>query len=184
MSAPVKIGIVIGSIREPRRADSVSEWVISGARDAGYPDVEFAVLDLKDFDLPPMRRYNQHSEDDAPDDLGRWRDEVNSCHGFLFITPEYNRAAPGYFKNAFDLLDVHWKDKPIGFVSYGGVGGARAVDAWRTSIAAYNMHSIGRQITLFSATDFESTTLIPHEHRDESLQKLLADLVGLTQALN
>jgi NAD(P)H-dependent FMN reductase len=34
-------------------------------------------------------------------------------------------------KNALDNALNEWKDKPIGFVAYGGVGGARAVEQLR-----------------------------------------------------
>ena len=42
--------------------------------------------------------------------------------------PEYNYGYPATIKNAIDYLSQEWKDKPAGFVSYGGIAaGTRAV---------------------------------------------------------
>ncbi|NIH72421.1 MULTISPECIES: NADPH-dependent FMN reductase [Auritidibacter] len=176
-----RLGVVIGSIRTPRKADSVADWVRNHLEAHDYP-AEFTVLDLKDFELPPLEHFNQHSDQHAPADLVRWRDAVDGCEGFLFITPEYNRAAPGYFKNAYDLLDVQWKHKPVGFISYGGVGGARAVDQWRVSMAPYGMYTIGQQILLYNRYDFDSDTLQVNDRHEKSLGKLLEELHRLTVA--
>ncbi len=42
------------------------------------------------------------------------------------VSPEY-----GVLKNAIDYLYAEWNNKAVGFVSYGGVGGARAVEQLR-----------------------------------------------------
>ncbi|PXA81751.1 NADPH-dependent oxidoreductase [Auritidibacter sp. NML120779] len=176
-----QLGVVIGSIRSPRKADSVKEWVLNHIESHQYP-AEFTVLDLKDFDLPSLDHFSQHSDEAAPEDLLRWRDAVTACEGFLFITPEYNRAAPGHFKNAYDLLDVQWRRKPVGFVSYGGVGGARAVDQWRTSMAPFGMYTIGQQVLLYNRFDFDSDILQVTERHEKSLGKLIEELHQLTVA--
>ena len=48
------------------------------------------------------------------------------------MTPEYNRSVPAALKNAFDQAYVEWTRKPIAFVGYGTVGGARAVEHARS----------------------------------------------------
>ena len=44
--------------------------------------------------------------------------------------PEYNFGINAPLKNAIDYLHSEWQDKPVGFVSYGGVaaGHARGAD--------------------------------------------------------
>lgn len=46
----MKIGIVIGSIRDGRNGKSVGDWVAAQA--AERTDAEFELIDLKEFDLP------------------------------------------------------------------------------------------------------------------------------------
>lgn len=173
----MKLGVVILSVRSPRKADSVSAWVLDRLNTRALDDVEWTTLDLANYDLPALRRYGQSGEADAPADLVRWRDDVDRCDGFLFITPEYNRAMPGYAKNAYDLLDAPWMNKPVAFVSYGGVGGARAVDAWRVSIQPYNQPSIGHQVLLYNRFDFEGDTLNPTDRHTQTLDKVVDELV-------
>ena len=49
----------------------------------------------------------------------------------MVVSPEYNHGYPGVLKNAFDHIFPEWARKPIGFVSYGNAGGARAVEQLR-----------------------------------------------------
>ena len=56
---------------------------------------------------------------------------VQDFDGFglaAFVTPEYNHSISGALKNAIDFLFGEWNNKAAGFVSYGGAGGARAVE--------------------------------------------------------
>lgn len=46
----MKIGIVVGSVREGRAGLSVGEWVLSEA--SKRSDAEFTLIDLKAFDVP------------------------------------------------------------------------------------------------------------------------------------
>jgi hypothetical protein len=45
----------------------------------------------------------------------------------VIVTPEYNHSTSGALKNAIDFLYAEWNNKAVGFVSYGSVGGTRAV---------------------------------------------------------
>lgn len=202
----MKIGIIIGSIRDGRVADSVGDWVTEraagltdrmaeehadresegtaeAAAEQPVPAVDWEPVDLRELDLPLLTSIKQAHRDDAPAGLRHWRETVDSCDGFVFITPEYNRAMPGAFKNAFDLLAKEWTDKTVGFVSYGGNGGIRAVDVWRQSIAPFNMLDVGSQTSLLLRHDFEHGELKRTEHHDASLEKMLIRLVRLTAAV-
>ena len=46
----MKIGIILGSIREERTGKSVAEWVAQQARDR--QDATYELVDLKSFDIP------------------------------------------------------------------------------------------------------------------------------------
>ncbi|MFC7401621.1 NADPH-dependent FMN reductase [Citricoccus sp. GCM10030269] len=180
----MRIGIVIGSIREGRIGESVGQWVAERARShEDGADVEWSVLDLKEFNLPLLTNENWADEEDGPAEVHRWRDAVAACDGFVFVSPEYNRNIPGAFKNAYDLLNKPWIDKSLAIVAYGGLGGVRANEAWRVTAAAYNMHVVGSSVNLVRRVDFAGGELALDEHHDRSLDRVLKRLIGLTRKL-
>ena len=92
----------------------------------------FTLLDLEAFDLPlldeplpPVRGQYHH------DHTKRWSAAVSAVDGFVMVTPEYNHSTSAALKNALDYLYREWNDKAVGFVSYGGRGGTRAVEHLR-----------------------------------------------------
>jgi NAD(P)H-dependent FMN reductase len=56
---------------------------------------------------------------------------VAEADGYIIVSPEYNHGYPAVLKNAFDAIYPEWNNKPVGFVSYGNAGGARAVEQLR-----------------------------------------------------
>src|SRR6266516_2581844 len=61
----------------------------------------------------------------------RWQKRIDLLDGFIMVTPEYNRGPAAVLKNALDYAYKEWNQKPVAFVAYGGVGGARAVEQLR-----------------------------------------------------
>jgi NAD(P)H-dependent FMN reductase len=55
----------------------------------------------------------------------RWRKQVGEFDAFIFTAAEYNRGPTAVLKNALDYAYTEWNNKPVAFVGYGGVGGAR-----------------------------------------------------------
>lgn len=170
----MRIGIVIGSVREGRKGAAVGRWVEEVARAHGA-DVQ--VLDLKEFDLPLLtsatvpasaqRRY------DSPQ-VQRWSEAVDACGAYVFVTPEYNHGVPGAFKNAVDSIYPEWADKRIGFVSYGADKGVRAVEQWRQIVANLHLHDIRTQVSFSTFEHFsEDGELTPQDRHAETLRELL-----------
>lgn len=180
----MKIGIVIGSIREGRNGSAVGAWVneIASARQ----DADFVVLDIADFDLPllteavPPAAANREYTSEA---TRRWSQAVDECDGFVFVTAEYNHGIPGAFKNAFDLLAPEWKHKAVAFVSYGADGGVRAVEQWRPVALNTFLFSTRGQVVLSLFTDFGENGFAPDEGNAASVSNLLDELIPLTGAL-
>ena len=54
-----------------------------------------------------------------------------SVPALIVVTPEYNHGPSAVLKNALDYAYKEFNRKPIGFVGYGGVGAARAVEQLR-----------------------------------------------------
>ncbi|MEU6542735.1 NAD(P)H-dependent oxidoreductase [Streptomyces sp. NPDC046859] len=132
--APLKIGVLIGSVRPGRFADRVSRWFLSeiGRRD----DMETHVIDLSEPVLADELKLTLE-ESDAPA-LAR---RIGGLDGFVVITPEYNHGYPAALKLAIDYVYREWRAKPVGFVSYGGMaGGQRAVEQLRQVFA--ELHAV------------------------------------------
>ncbi|GHF99293.1 MULTISPECIES: NAD(P)H-dependent oxidoreductase [Amycolatopsis] len=178
----IKIGIVLGSTRPGRLGDQVARWVHERA--ARRSDAEFAVLDLRDHPLPHL--------EEPPGFSGQYRDDrtrafaaaVASCDGFVFVTPEYNHSVPGVLKNALDHVSVEWNSKAAGFVSYGGVGGARSVEQLRLVCGALQLADVAPQVTLPLATEFaDHAVFAPGDHQLTALDTLLDHVVAWSTAL-
>jgi NAD(P)H-dependent FMN reductase len=88
-----------------------------------------------------------------------------NADAFVVVTPKYNHNFPAPLKNAIDWRYNKWRAKPVGFVSYGGMGGGlRAVEQLRQVFAelhavtvrdAVNFHIITRP---YGASGKESVT--------------------------
>jgi NAD(P)H-dependent FMN reductase len=77
---------------------------------------------------------------------------VRGFDGFVVVTGEYNHGPASAVKNAFDYLYAEWHDKPVGFVSYGSAGGARAVEQLRLVAIELRLAPVAAQVTLPIAT--------------------------------
>ena len=65
----------------------------------------------------------------------------------VVVTPEYNHSFPGPLKTAIDATSGQLRDKPVGFVAYGGMsGGLRAVEQLRPVLA--ELHAVGLRDTV------------------------------------
>lgn len=177
----MKIGIIVGSIRDGRSGKAVGDWVAERA--AQHGDADFALLDLKEFDVPLLTSATvpaaANKQYDSPN-VTRWSQAVDSCDGFVFVTPEYNHGVPGAFKNALDNLGSEWMNKTVGFVSYGADGGTRAVEQWRQIVANFSMLDVRAQVSLSLFTDFGADGFAPQERRAGELATVLDQLIALT----
>ncbi|MBT2303619.1 NAD(P)H-dependent oxidoreductase [Variovorax paradoxus] len=125
-----RIGIVIGSTREGRFGEKPAQWIHEIARQR--TDLCFELIDLRDHPLPffnePMPLSYAPAKNEA---ARRWADKLATTDGLIVVTPEYNHGPSAVLKNAFDYACKEFTRKPIGFVGYGGVGAARAVEQLR-----------------------------------------------------
>lgn len=180
----MKIGIIIGSIRDGRKGGDVANWVHELASQRG--DAEYEIIDLRQFDVPPLTAEvlpamaNRQYDDDR---VTRWSQAIDACDGYVFVTPEYNHGVPGAFKNAVDSLGPEFVGKAVGFVSYGADAGVRAVEQWRGVIANFQMVDVRGQVSLGTFTEFGDNGLQPLDRRPGELATLLDQLTDLTGRL-
>ncbi|QHZ00262.1 FMN-dependent NADPH-azoreductase [Streptomyces sp. S4.7] len=153
----LKIAIVLGSTRPGRNGEAVAKWAqkIAAQRD----DAEFELVDIADYKLP-------HLDEVVPPAMGQytqdhplaWAEKVASFDGYLFVTPEYNHSTSGALKNAIDFVYAEWNNKAAGFVSYGSVGGTRAVEHLRLIMSELQVATVRSQVALSLYTDFVSVS--------------------------
>ena len=104
--------------------------------------------------------------------------------GFVIVTPEYNHSTSGVLKNAIDFLYAEWNNKAVGFVSYGGAGGARAAEHLRLVAGELQMADVRQQVVLSLITEFENFSVFrPGEYNVATLHTLLDQVVAWSAAL-
>jgi NAD(P)H-dependent FMN reductase len=178
-----RIGIILGSTRPNRNGEQVARWVyeIAARRD----DAEFELVDLRDYPLP-------HLDEPLPPAMGQyqnehtkqWADKIASFDGFVIVTPEYNHSTSGVLKNAIDYLYAEWNNKAVGFVSYGSVGGARAVEHLRLVAGELQLADVRQQVALSLLTEFENFSVFkPGDYNLAALDTLLDQVIAWSAAL-
>jgi NAD(P)H-dependent FMN reductase len=181
----IRIGIILGSTRPNRNGEQVAKWVYDLA--SRRSDADFELVDLRDYPLPPNMDEPPRLRPTAGSEhasIRAWADKIASFDGFVAVTPEYNYSAPGVLKNALDCLYAEWNNKAAGFVSYGGVGGARAVQHLRAICGALQMADVAQQVTLSLQTEFENfSTFKPGDYNTTALDTLLDQVVAWSTAL-
>src|SRR3546814_2632141 len=105
-----------------------------------------------------------------------WAAKIAPFDGFVFVAPEYNHGISGALKNAIDYLSGEWHNKAAGFVSYGGVGGARAVEHLRVVMAELMVATVRAQVMLSLFTDFEELTrFAPDPRREDEIHLMRSE---------
>jgi NAD(P)H-dependent FMN reductase len=176
--------VIVGSIRPGRAGQPIAEWFIDRAKAHGGFDVE--VADLAEIRLPLMEEPNhprlgqytsQHTRD--------WSALIDRSDAVVFITPEYNYGYPATIKNAIDYLHQEWKDKPAGFVSYGGIAaGTRAVQQLKQVITTLKMVPVFESVNIpFHAQFIRDGQFHANEVLDQAADAMLDELLRLDGAL-
>lgn len=180
------IGIVIGSTREGRFADKPAQWVHGIASERS--DLTAELLDLRDYPMPffdePMSPAWAPVKNEAAQ---RWAQKLATLDGLVVITAEYNHGPTAVLKNAFDYAYQEFARKPIGFVGYGGVGAARAVEQLRLVATEVQMAPVRNAVHIgmveFLGLWREGKAFADYPHLAQSAKGLLDDMAWWARAL-
>ncbi|MBZ9678484.1 NADPH-dependent FMN reductase [Mesorhizobium sp. ES1-1] len=185
MSKP-KIAIVVGSTRAARFADVPTAWIAKIAK--AHADIDVDVVDLRDFPLPFFDEVASSAWVPSTNEVAlRWQKKVAEYDGFIFTAAEYNHAPTAVLKNAFDYAANEWNKKPAGFVGYGSVGGARAVEQLRMIAVELQMAPVKSAVHIawgdFLAVRQVEKKLDEIEHLNQAATALINDVVWWAKAL-
>lgn len=168
----MRIGVVLGSVREGRKGAEVARWVLESAagREAQYELIDLAVHELPHLaePVPPMAGQYRNRTTLA------WATLISEFDGFVIVTPEYNHGIPGVLKNALDHLYAEWAGKPVGLVGYGLLGGARALDQLRVLTGVLGMSVARVQVELELAGAFDESGIRGEGAHTQAIAALLA----------
>jgi NAD(P)H-dependent FMN reductase len=154
MSNKPKIAVIIGSIRPNRKGGDVGKWVAEQAKAYGAFDVE--IVDLKDYPLPLFDAPASDFWMPTPNETAaKWQAKLSEFDGYIVVTAEYNRSVPGALKNAIDWAYKPFIKKAVAYVSYGSVGGARAVEHLRNIMTELQAVSV-RHAVHIGGSEFAS----------------------------
>ena len=134
-----RIAIIVGSLREGSFNRKIARSICAIRGD----NLDCSMVEIGDLPL-----YNQDYDalPEQPEAYVRFRDQIRSADGILFVSPEYNRGIPGVLKNAIDVGSRPyghsvWDKKPAAIVtaSPGSIGGFGSNHQIRQSCVFLNM---------------------------------------------
>jgi NAD(P)H-dependent FMN reductase len=184
----LKVGLIIGSTRPNRFADTPAKWLLEGA--SARSDLRLTVLDLRDFALPffsepasPAYVQGVYTRPEAE----AWRKRVGEFDAFVATVAEYNHGPTAVLKNAFDSAFLEWQRKPIAFLGYGGVGGARAIETLRGVVIELQMAPIRQEVNIamepYLGIVQNGRSLNDYDYLMQSRTAMFDDLVWWGEAL-
>ena len=132
-----KIAIIVGSLREGSLNRKVARSICALRDD----NLDCSMVEIGDLPL-----YNHDLDGNPPEQWVRFREQIASADGVLFVSPEYNRGIPGVLKNAIDIGSRPYgqsvfdkKPGAIVTVSPGSIGGFGANHQIRQAAVFLNM---------------------------------------------
>ncbi|GAA3551445.1 NAD(P)H-dependent oxidoreductase [Amycolatopsis ultiminotia] len=180
-----QLAVIVGSVRPGRIGPAFARWFADRARAHG--GFEVVVHDLAEINLPfhnerahPKTGLYEHAHTRA------WSDAVAAADAFVMVTPEYNYGYSAALKNAIDYLNREWADKPVGFLSYGGIGaGTRAIQQLKQVVTTLRMIPVFEAVNIpFAASRLdEHGNVKPDAERDLAASAMLDELARVTDKM-
>lgn len=181
----LKIGIVLGSVREGRNAESVTNWMYDFAQKRDDADVEYEIVDLADYPLSLLGAKVPPEQTQVAETAAKnWSEKMASFDGYVFVTPEYNHSVGAALKNATDHLKPEVANKAAGLVGYGSLGGTRAHENMRLIFGELQVADVQAAVTFSLMTDFENMSVFkPADYHAANANTMLNQVIAWSRAL-
>ena len=180
----LKVKVILGSTREGRFGEQPAKWITEKAKQKGL-DVE--LLDLRDFPLPFFKEAvtpSYKKEAYADPAVVQWTAKIKEADAFVVIAAEYNHSFTAVLKNAIDYVSPEWNKKSVGFVGYGTVGGARAIEQLRLVFAELQTVAVRTGVYMISPwTMLDEKGILDTSSFDAAGDMMLEQLVWWGEAL-
>ncbi|NKY27706.1 NADPH-dependent FMN reductase [Nocardia gamkensis] len=148
-NAPLKLAVIIGSVREGRFGPVVATWFSEQARRHG--GFEADVIDLAEAHIPlelPAVPPAMDPNPQRPEGMTDLTRRLAAADAFVIVTPDYNRSIPASLKAVIDWHFTQWDAKAIGFVGYSGAsGGLLAIEHLRQIFNELNAHTVRHYVS-------------------------------------
>ena len=108
------IAIISSSIRPDRKSHRVALYFEKYLADNKLATTE--IIDLREYNFPIFDETLKVQKDPEAQTL-EYAKKIDSAHGIIIVTPEYNGGFPASLKNAVDVLYDEWRHKPLGIVT-------------------------------------------------------------------
>ncbi|MBF6073016.1 NADPH-dependent FMN reductase [Nocardia beijingensis] len=148
-NAPLKLAVIIGSVREGRFGPVVAAWFAEQARRHGSFEVD--VIDLAEARIPlelPAVPPALDPDPQRPEGMTDLTRRLSAADAFVIVTPDYNRSIPASLKAVIDWHFTQWDAKAIGFVGYSGAsGGLLAIEHLRQIFNELNAHTVRNYVS-------------------------------------
>ncbi len=175
---------ISGSIRK----NSYNTLVLNTAQKLSPENMEVMVFGR----LGEIPIFNQDYENNPPEVVVDFKNQIKSADAILISTPEYNYSIPGVLKNAIDWAsrpygDSAWEGKPAAIMSAssGMMGGVRAQLNLRQIFIFLNMFPLNRPEVIVPeiSKKIDSNENLTDEHTKEKIKELLDALYKWTLKL-
>ena len=176
-SQTVRITGFGGSLRK----DSFNMKLLKECQRLMPEGAELEIVSIKDIPL-----YNQDLDENQPEPVGKFRNQIKNADGFIIATPEYDFSIPGVLKNTLDYISRPPQDNPftgkIGAImsaSPSMLGGSRAQYHLRQVMGFMDARVINRPEVFisFAHTKFDENGHLVDEMAINLIKQLLNRLI-------
>jgi len=184
MSKP-NLLVIVASTRPGRIGRPIGDWFLKIARQHGgfeVTEVDLATLGLPLMDEPNHPRFQNYTQEHTK----QWSALVAAADAVVWITPEYNHSFPASLKNAIDYLNVEWRHKSLGLVSYGGIAaGTRAAQALKPVAAGLGLIVTSTAVQIaFAGKMIKDGVFVEDEGVDAAANAMLDEMLHLETGLS
>lgn len=123
----MNIKIILSTTRPGKASTKVGNWAIQELKKIDTKNT-YEIIDLSKINLPFFDEMDSPRNDNYKNEhTKKWSETIKGSDGFIIVLAEYNGGYPAPIKNAIDYLYWEWRDKPVGFIGYGGSGARSSI---------------------------------------------------------